>query len=118
MADKDVDQFMADLDHPFKAEVQALREIILGVDGAITEEIKWNAPSFSYAGYLATFNLHAKDRVHLVFHNGAILPDPSGLLEGDYKDRRMAYFSDMADIDRKRPALETAIKAWVRLMDE
>ena len=27
-----------------------------------------------------------------VFHNGAILPDPSGLLEGVYKDRRMVYY--------------------------
>lgn len=64
-----------------------------------------------------TFNLHAKDRVHLVCHNGIILPDPSGLLEGDYKDRRMAYFQDMDDVDQKRPALEAAVKDWIRLMD-
>jgi uncharacterized protein YdhG (YjbR/CyaY superfamily) len=38
---------MRDLDHPSKAEVRAVREIILAVDPRITEQVKWNAPSFS-----------------------------------------------------------------------
>ena len=113
-----VDAFMDQLDHPFKAEVQAVREIIKGVNKNITEEIKWNAPSFSYKGYLVTFNLWAKQHVHLVFHNGAILNDKSGLLQGDYVDRRMAYFSDMKDVRAKQAALEKAIRKWVRLMNQ
>jgi uncharacterized protein YdhG (YjbR/CyaY superfamily) len=44
-----VDEFMAALDHPFKAGVQAVRETIRGVHPGITEQVKWNAPSFSYA---------------------------------------------------------------------
>jgi hypothetical protein len=51
---------MATLEHPYKAEVAALREIILGVSDDITETIKWNAPTFSYKGYIASFNLHSK----------------------------------------------------------
>ena len=51
---------MSELDHPFKAEVQAVREIIKSVNHDITEEVKWNAPSFSYKGHMATFNLWAK----------------------------------------------------------
>jgi len=70
---KRVDEFMGKLDHPFKAEVQAIRDIIKKVNKDITEEIKWNAPSFSYKGeYLVTFNLWAKLHIHLVFHNPAI----------------------------------------------
>lgn len=114
----DVDDFMRDLDHPLKAEVQAVREIIQGVSPAITEEIKWNAPTFSYQGYLVTFNLHATDRVHLVFHNGVILPDPTGLLEGDYKDRRMAYLQDMDDVEAKKAALQDLVRSWITLMDQ
>lgn len=114
----DVDDFMRDLDHPLKAEVQAVREIIQGVSPAITEEIKWNAPTFSYQGYLVTFNLHATDRVHLVFHNGVILPDPTGLLEGDYKDRRMAYLQDMDDVEAKKAALQDVVRSWITLMDQ
>jgi len=113
-----VNEFMDKLDHPFKTEVQAVREIIMNVNPQITEEIKWTAPSFSYKGYMATFNLWTEKQVHLIFHNGAILHDQSGLLQGDYVDRRMVYFADMEDVKSKRPALENAVKEWVKLMDE
>ncbi len=113
-----VNEFIDKLDHPFKAEVQAVREIIKNVNKDITEEIKWNAPFFSYKGYMAIFNLWAKQHVHLIFHNGAILNDKSGLLQGDYVDRRMAYFSDMKDVKAKQAALEKAVRKWVRLMDK
>ena len=72
-----VDAYMERLDHPRKAEVQAVRDLIKGVDSRITEQVKWNAPSFSYKGYLATFNLRPTHHVHLVWHNGAILQDPA-----------------------------------------
>ena len=113
-----VDAYMAALDHPLKAEVQALREIILGVNPNITEQIKWNAPSFSYKGYLATFNLHLPTQIRLIFHNGAILNDKSGLLEGDYVDRRIVYFANMQDVQTKRAGLAKAIRAWVKAMDK
>lgn len=113
-----VDEYMAQLDHPLKAEVQALRDLIKGVNPNITEEVKWVAPSFSYKGYLATFNLRARQHVHLIFHNGAILGDTSGLFQGDYKDRRMAYFTDMADVRAKQAALVKNIRTWIKLMDQ
>lgn len=113
----EVDAYVAKLEHPFKGEVQAVREIIKGVNRQISEQIKWNAPSFSYKGYMATFNLHAKQHVHLVWHNGAILQESSGLLEGDYPDRRMTYFASMADVEAKRPALEGLVRQWVQVMD-
>lgn len=113
-----VDEFMTQLDHPFKAEVQKIREIIKSVNNNITEQIKWNAPSFSYQGeYLVTFNLRAREHIHLVFHNPAISSVKSELLEGDYKDRRMAYFSDMADIEVRRGALEKAIQDLIGLIE-
>lgn len=46
----EIDAHMARLEHPLKAEVQAVREIIKSVNPGITEQIKWNAPSFSYRG--------------------------------------------------------------------
>ena len=113
-----VDAYMERLDHPLKAEVQAVRDLIKGVDSRITEQVKWNAPSFSYKGYLATFNLRPTHHVHLVWHNGAILQDPAGLLEGRYPDRRMTYFTSMAEVEAKRPAMEALVRQWVELMDQ
>ena len=68
---------------------------------------------------MATFNLHATRHVHLVWHNGIILDldDPDGLLEGSYPDRPMTYFTGMADVEAKRPALEGLVRQWVELMD-
>lgn len=114
---EDVDAYMTTLDHPLKAEVQVLREMIKGVDPRITEQVKWNAPSFSYKGYMATFNLRATQHVHLVWHNGVVLEDPAGLLEGSYPDRRMTYFVSMADVEAKGPAFEALVRQWVELMD-
>jgi hypothetical protein len=113
-----VDDFMAALMHPFKAEVQALRDIIKGVDPRITEQIKWNAPSYRFTDYICTFHLHATQHVHLVFHNPAIASIPSPILEGDYVDRRMAYFTSMEDVHAKRAELEHVVRSLVEKMDQ
>ena len=113
---KKVDEFMEGLDHPFKAEVQTVRDIIKNVNKDIAEEIKWKAPSFSYNGeYLVTFNLWEKEHVHLVFHNPEIPKVKSKLLEGDYDHRRMAHFFDKGDIKTKKPALEKIMKDLIKL---
>jgi uncharacterized protein YdhG (YjbR/CyaY superfamily) len=112
-----VDGFMEKLDHPFKAEVQMIREIIKSVNPDITEQIKWNAPSFSYKGEsLVTFNLWEKNRIHLVFHN-PMISNKSKILEGDYDHRRMAYFADRSDIQAKRKTLENALKDLMKLQN-
>ena len=62
--------------------VEALRQIILGTDREIGEEIKWNAPTFFFTGemkpsnprefkrYVVVFNLYKKDCIRLVFPSG------------------------------------------------
>ncbi|MBI5351330.1 MAG: DUF1801 domain-containing protein [Chloroflexi bacterium] len=111
-----VDEFLENLSHPLKAEVEAVRSIIKGVNKDINEEIKWNAPSFNYKGeYLVTFNLWEEKRIHLVFHNPQISKVKSKLLEGDYKERRMAYFTDMKDVKAKKPMLEKVLKDLIKL---
>ncbi len=113
---KRVDEFMEGLDHPFKAEVQTVRDIIKNVNKDIAEEIKWRAPSFSYNGeYLVTFNLWERDHLHLVFHNSEISKVKSKLLEGDYDHRRMAHLFDKDDIKAKKPALEKVLQDLIKL---
>jgi hypothetical protein len=62
-----------------------------------------------------TFNLWEEKYVHLVFHNPMIAKVKSKLLEGEYKDRRMAYFSDMKDIQIKKTILEKVLKDLIKL---
>jgi len=111
-----VDEFLAALSHPLKAEVEAVRAVIKNVNKGINEEIKWKAPSFNYKGeYLVTFNLRDTSRLHLVFHNPFIPQVKSKLLEGDYQDRRMLYFADMDDIQAKKTELEKILKQLIKL---
>ena len=111
-----VDEFLENLSHPLKAEIEAVCSIIKGVNKDINEEIKWKAPSFNYKGeYLVTFNLRDEKRIHLVFHNPQISNVMSKLLEGNYRDRRMAYFADMKDVKAKKPMLEKALKELIKL---
>jgi uncharacterized protein YdhG (YjbR/CyaY superfamily) len=116
---EEVDEFMSQLEHPLKKEVQTVRDIIKSVNKEITEEIKWKAPSFSYLGeYLVTFNLRMNDRIHLVFHNPMIANVKSKLLEGDYADRRMAYFADMKDVKSKQTELIKVLKDLIKLQEK
>lgn len=118
-----VDAFMAGLDHPHKAAIQALREAILAVDPSIAEGIKWNAPSFRTHEYFATFHLRAKAGVALILHLGAkrrALPadglgidDPQGLLQWLGEDRALASFADAADARARIPALQAVLRQWI-----
>ena len=111
-----VDEYMRALDHPLRAEMQAVREIILGANGKIAERIKWKVPSFFYRSDLAAFHPRTRDRLHLVmvFPHG-LVDDPAGLLVGNYEGRRMVYFADMADVRAKQAALAAIVNAWVAL---
>jgi hypothetical protein len=119
-----VDEFMAQLQHPFKAEIQALREAVLGVDASISEGFKWNAPSFRTAEYFATTNLRAKSGVGLIMHLGAkvrelpvggvVIDDPAKLLKWLAKDRAMIEFSNLAEIQGHTAALQSLLRQWVR----
>jgi hypothetical protein len=112
-----VDAYMRDVDHPFKAEMQAVREIILGASPKISERIKWNAPSFFCGEDLGAFNPRATEYAHLIllFPGGQGMDDSSGLLEGNHKDRREAKFHSLDDVKAKKRALEKLVKGWVAL---
>ena len=117
-----VEQFMQALDHPLKAEIDALRALVKGANPGLTEQIKWNAPSFAVDGDdRITFKLHPPRHVQLVFHRGAKVKDASGFTFSDETgliawaatDRGLVTIRDMADLEAKRNALVTLINRWV-----
>lgn len=118
-----VDQFMAALDHPFKAEIETLRRAILAVDPAIAEGIKWNAPSWRTTDYFATTHLRGKAGFSLILHLGAkdralpaggpAIDDPTGLLKWLGKDRAQVEFGTAADLQAKLPVLQALLRQWI-----
>jgi hypothetical protein len=110
-----VDAWFAAYDNPQKDLVMAVRDVILGADERVTEAIKWQAPTFVYKSNIASFYPKARQHVSLMFHTGASLHDPTGLLEGTGDTSRVAKFADPADLEAKRQALQDLVRAWVDL---
>lgn len=123
-APDDVETFLASLEHPFKQEILAIRQIILGADPGIAEGIKWKAPSFHTSEYFATVNLRAKDGVQVILHFGAkkrddltaraAIADPELLLEWLASDRALVKFRDLKELDAKRSAFTNVIRQWIK----
>jgi len=119
----DVDRFLAELDHPLKAGVERLRAAILASNDAITEHVKWNAPSFRYADVdRVTFRLQPGDRLQLVLHRGAKVrddaadfrfDDDSGLLDWVATDRAVITFRDLDDVAARQVAVVDVVNRWV-----
>ena len=114
----EVDQFMAKLKHPWKAEMERVREIILAADNKMTEGIKWGGPTFVYKGNLATLTPRTKRFVNLFFQTGATIPNGHGILEGEAQEVRVARFRDMKDVDEKEKALKAVVREWIRMRDK
>ena len=70
---------MSTLEHPSKAEIEAMRQWVLGADASIAEGIKWNAPSFRTGECFATTNLRAEAGIGVIRHLGARIRElPAG----------------------------------------
>jgi uncharacterized protein YdhG (YjbR/CyaY superfamily) len=118
--------YLRDLEHPLKKEIEAVRRIVLGASPAISEGVKWNAPSFrTQKEWFATFNMRASDDVQLILHRGAKvragqkalkIADPKGLMKWLGKDRAMVTLGAGRDIPANRAAFEAIVRAWVKVV--
>jgi hypothetical protein len=115
----EVDAFLANLaDHPLKAELEAVRSAILSASPRIEEGIKWKSPTFMYRGNMASIDPRSKKHVLLMFHTGAEIDDPEGVLEGESnKQARYVRFVDAADVKQKRRGLQAVVRAWVKMKE-
>ena len=120
---EEVDRFMKTLDHPLKKVVELVRHAILDANSQITEQIKWNAPSFCYNGEdRITFNLRAKDSIQLIFHRGAKtrqakdfhFEDRSALLVWITPDRAILKLVNEKDAKAKKAKLIKLVSQWMK----
>jgi hypothetical protein len=113
-----VDAYMQEFENPLKDIWEQIRDIVLGVDPRMEEDIKWGAPTFIYKGNMATFNPRAKQFVNLTFHTGALISDPEGVLDGDAKEARVFRVTGSEELGRKKAGLEIVVKNWIQLKDQ
>ncbi len=110
-----VEAWFENYDNPQKDLVQAIRALILDTDPRITEVIKWQSPTFVYKGNLASFYPKSVKHVSLMFHTGASLSDPSGILDGEGDTSRVLRVVDHADMAAKADALRGLVANWIAL---
>lgn len=118
----DASAFLAALDHPLKADIEAVRKLVLAASPEIAEGVKWNSLSFRHTDWFATVNLRSKDVIQLVMHTGAKakdnpdfdIPDEQGLLLWLAKDRALVTLGSGKALKANAKAFTAIVKAWIQ----
>lgn len=121
-----VDDFLKELKHPRKKEIEELRKIIMSADKRLKEKIKWNAPSYCFNDDdRITFNLSGKGFIRLIFHcgvkpsdkklNAPLFKDATGLLQWAANDRAIARFDSLKAIQECKKELINIVKKWIEV---
>jgi hypothetical protein len=108
----EVSAWLAQLEHPLKDVILAVRTVFLEADERITEAIKWKSPTFMYEGNLASIDPKARRHVAVLFHRGAEIPGNHPLLEGEGKLARYARFGGLDTVASRRDELAAVVRAW------
>jgi hypothetical protein len=112
---KDVDAWFERYENPMKDAMLRVRDIILAADERMDECIKWQSPTFTFAGNLASFNPRSKQHASLIFHTGAQIPGDHPRLEGDGDIARYMRIADLADAEALRGDLTAIVRSWCEL---
>ena len=101
IADPKVAKYIQGSPESFQELIHALREIVYTAEPQMDEAIKWNRVTYTLNG-----NWHhwicgierTRKYVSFIFHKGALLDDPAGILHGEGQWLRTIRVSDLADI--------------------
>ena len=113
----EVEAWLAAYDNPMKPVVERVREILLAADPRIDECIKWKTPTFTYAGYLVSFNPRSKTHASLLFHTGASIPGDFPSLEGGGDTARYMKIANLTEAKKRKKELVAIVKAWIAMKD-
>jgi hypothetical protein len=124
MKNKEVTIFLDELIHPFRVEIELLRDLILGSNPLITENIKWNGPNYSVSNEdRITMRINPPKQVQLVFHCSAktkqnpsqkIIQNDFGILDWRSNDRAVATFKNLEAIENAKADLILLISEWIK----
>jgi hypothetical protein len=117
-----VSAFLRTLEHPHTAAIGTLRERILALDPRISDEIKWNAPSFKLDDHFATFRLFPPPTLQLILHTGAkgksgarafTIDDPQRLLKWPATDRCILTLAAADGSRAEHDAVIHIVSQWI-----
>lgn len=117
-----VDEWLARCDAERAPLVARLRALALAAAPDVTEQVKWDAPSFCVDGDdRITLGLERKGGVRAVLHRGAkvkdasgfAFDDPDGLAKWPAADRGVMQFADDAALAGNEAAVGALFARWL-----
>jgi uncharacterized protein YdeI (YjbR/CyaY-like superfamily) len=105
-----VDAFLRRQDK-WRPEFKKLRELLL--DSGLTEDLKWGQPCYALDGKNVALIHGFKEYCAILFHKGALLKDPKGILIQQTKNvqsARQIRFTSVQEVTK----LEKTLKAYLR----
>jgi hypothetical protein len=118
-----VTEFLDELNHPLRAEIEKLRLLILESVTGLTENIKWNGPNYSFKDQdRITMRIQPPKQIQLIFHRGAKKQDQpekklievnTKLLTWKENDRAIMSFKNLLEIEDGKSELTEIIKKWI-----
>ncbi|WP_163398122.1 DUF1801 domain-containing protein [Flavobacterium fluviatile] len=120
----EVTDFLNQLNHPLRNEIEELRDYILGSNKNLTENIKWNAPSYCFQDEdRITMRIQPMTtKVQLIFHRGAkkqeqpadkLIENRSKMLVWKENDRAIITFKSLQEIKNGKEQLQIIINEWI-----
>lgn len=124
MKNEEVTNFLDNLNHPLRNEIEMIRQIILNSNPKLIENIKWNGPNYcDESEDRITMRIQPPKQIQLIFHRGAkvleqpqsrLINDESKLLAWKANDRAVATFKTLADINSNQSTLREIVNEWVK----
>jgi hypothetical protein len=108
--DPRVDAYIDALPDWQQAICHEVRELVHGADDDVVETIKrTNRPYFVLEGNICAL-LAAKDHVNVFLYDGAIVPDPEGIITGGHDNKTARTVAFRRDEPVNAPALTAMFK--------
>ena len=96
---KTFDDWVADVDPKLRPLAQGLRRMFLDAAPDLRESIKWGNPFFQGKGNVFYIASQGDKYVTLGLCQGALLPNPDGLIEGTGKRMRHVKVRSVEDLE-------------------
>ena len=119
----EVSKFLDDQNHPFRNEIELLRQVILQSVEGLTENIKWNGPNYCFEHQdRITMRIQPPKQVQLIFHCGAkvkeqpkqkLISEDFGLLVWKENNRAIATFRKMEEIEKHKVDIQQVVQQWI-----
>ena len=109
-ADPRVDTYIDALPHWQQAICREVRDLVHAADSEVSETIKFtNRPYFVLQGNICAL-LAAKDHVNVFLYDGAIVPDPEGIITGGHNNTTARTVAIREGETVNAPALKAMFK--------